>query len=68
MQYQSAKLLEREEDLNRREQLQTIQEEQLESLKNKANAKLEAIEIQRVALTQAWEHVNHKEQQLRLGR
>lgn len=62
LKYQSAKLLKREEELKRREELQTILEKQLESLKEKVQEKLVAVEIQNAELTKAWNHVYYREQ------
>jgi len=67
LKYQSAKLLKREADLKRREELQTILEKQLQSLEEKVQEKLVAVEIQHAALTEAWKHVHYKEQQLNEG-
>lgn len=62
LKYQSAKLLKREEELKRREELQTITEKQLESLEEKVQEKLVAVNVQHAALTEAWKHVYYKEQ------
>jgi len=67
LQYQSTKLYQREQDFKRREELQCSQEKKLETLVLKANSKLEAAELQHVALTEAWKHLNFKEEQVKKG-
>lgn len=67
LEYQSAKLYQKEEDLKRRDILQRQQEQKLLSLMEKAQKKVDAAEAQNTALKAAWEHLYYKEQQLKKG-
>lgn len=67
LEYQATKLYQRTTEINRLEELQKGQEKRLEKLQKLAKEKLHAAEEQYIKLTEAWNHLYYKQEQLKNG-
>lgn len=65
LEYQSAKLHQRDQVLKRAEEVQQTLEKKLSSLLELAQDKINAADRQHVALTEAWKHLQYKEEELK---
>jgi hypothetical protein len=64
LEYQSIKLYQRACEMDRRDEAQKKQEKKLAQLIDLASVKIAAADRQHAALTEAWEHLHYKEEQL----